>query len=426
MGKYRLYCPSCKTSFADVFTNICPRCGPTGSLIKTDYQDKKFKPLNVSGFWKFLPWLPCSDLKDEFDSGTVVYMSTGLARELGLKKLYIAFNGYWPEKNAKMITCTFKELEAPPTFQRAVEKCIDNLVIASAGNTAKAFIHSAQYFNIKLFVVVPYNCKGRLALPFEKPENVTIIAVNKGSDYSDSISFASRISNELNIVNEGGARNVARRDGMGTVMLEAVRYMGKLPDHYFQAVGSGTGAIAAFEASERILATSQRANRLPKLHLSQNVPFTPIVDSWHDGSNKLKPLAESEQREAIAKVFAKVLTNRHPPYSVGGGVFDILSLSEGEMYGITNKEAHSAAKLFESTEGIDLVPAASVCVASLVQALEKNTINDNETVLLNITGGGEKRLWEDFEVIKAEPDLICDDAVDMQELKSNLEALHAK
>lgn len=409
-----------------MFTNICPRCGPTGSLIKTDYQDKQFKPLNISGFWKFLPWLPCSDWNDKFVSGTVVYQSTGLAREVGLKNLFIAFNGYWPEKNAKMITCTFKELEAPPTFQRATEKCIDNLVIASAGNTAKAFIHAAQHFNVKLFVVVPYNCKGRLVLPFEKTDNVTIIAINKGSDYSDSIGFASRISNELNIVNEGGAHNVARRDGMGTVMLEAVHYMGKLPDHYFQAVGSGTGAIAAFEASERVLAASQGTNKLPILHLSQNVPFTPMVTAWQDGSNKLIPPEESEQREAIAKVFAKVLTNRHPPYSVGGGMFDILSTSKGEMYGITNKEAHSSAKLFETSEGIDLVPAASVCVASLIQALEKNTIDENETVLLNITGGGEKRLWEDFEVIRAEPDLICDDAVEMQELKSNLEALHAK
>jgi len=46
--------------------------------------------------------------------------------------------------------------------------------------------------------------------------------------------------------------NVARRDGMGTVMLEAAVTIGRAPDHYFQAVGSGTGGIAAWEASLRL------------------------------------------------------------------------------------------------------------------------------------------------------------------------------
>ena len=47
---------------------------------------------------------------------------------------------------------------------------------------------------------------------------------------------------------EGGAKNVARRDGMGTTVLSAVTTIGEIPDAYFQAVGSGTGAIAIFLA----------------------------------------------------------------------------------------------------------------------------------------------------------------------------------
>ncbi len=51
---------------------------------------------------------------------------------------------------------------------------------------------------------------------------------------------------------EGGAKNVARRDGMGTVMLDAAVTMKEMPDDYFQAIGSGTGGIAAWEASMRL------------------------------------------------------------------------------------------------------------------------------------------------------------------------------
>jgi cysteate synthase len=421
MGQYKVFCPGCKTSFDDVFNNLCPICGNIGPLTRADYSTKTFTPLPLPGFWKFLNWLPCSGHKGQIKSETVVYKSEGFAHELGLKKLYIAFNGYWPEKNANIQTCTFKELEAPPTFQRAEEKCIDNLIIASAGNTARAFIYAAQYFKVDLYVVVPRNNLYKLVLPMEVPENVTIIAVNHDSDYTDSILFAGRISNELNIVPEGGARNIARRDGMGTVLLEGVNRLKRLPDHYFQAVGSGTGAIATLEMAERLLETGQFGDKLPKLHLTQNKPFTPLVDAWGAGSSELIQIPEAKQRAAVEQVYAEVLTNRHPPYSVPGGVYDILTKSNGEMYGVTNEDAKSIAKLFEDSEGIDLVPAACVATGALAQAVENEKVHPDEIVLLNITGGGEKRLLEDFEPINASADIVCSDTADMADLKLLLE-----
>jgi cysteate synthase len=64
--------------------------------------------------------------------------------------------------------------------------------------------------------------------------------MSPGNDYTDAINLAGRIVKLPGMVPEGGARNVARRDGMGTMMLDAAVTIGKMPDHYFQAVGSGT------------------------------------------------------------------------------------------------------------------------------------------------------------------------------------------
>jgi len=383
------------------------------------YSEQEFKPLPLPGFWRFLNWLPCEGWNENFRSETLVYKSSGLAEELGLNNLYIAFNGYWPEKGADMRTCTFKELESPPTFQRATEKCIDNLIIASAGNTAKAFIYAAQYYQVELFVVVPYSCIGRLVLPIEVPPNVRIISVNSGSDYSDSIAFSRRMSQELNIMPEGGARNVARRDGMGTVMLQAAFDLKCLPDHYFQAVGSGTGSIAVWEEVERLLndPSFSKSGIRTKLHMAQNLPFTPMVDAWKQNLKMLIEIDLPTQRNSIKQVYAKVLTNRQPPYSIGGGIYDTLIASSGSMYGVSNDEAFSAGNKFEKLEGIDLVPAACVAVSSLEQAVTNGSVKPDELILLNITGGGEKRLWEDFKRIPVKPDIICDDEIDMKDLK---------
>jgi len=48
-------------------------------------------------------------------------------------------------------------------------------------------------------------------------------------------------------------------------------------------------------------------------------------------------------------------------------------------------------ELFDETEGIDLVPAAGVAVAALRKAVENGHVDKSDTILLNITGGGENR-----------------------------------
>ena len=71
------------------------------------------------------------------------------------------------------------------------------------------------------------------------------------------------------------------------------------------------------------------------------------------------------------------------------------SSTNGTMYGITNDEAREAEKLFVGEEGIDLDPAASVAVASLIKAVEDGSVKKEDSILLHITGGGYKRLQED-------------------------------
>ncbi len=66
---------------------------------------------NAFGIYKFADWLPIGRML-EGSSAPVTYKSEGLAKELGLENLYFTFSGYWPEKDAVMTTCSFKETEA--------------------------------------------------------------------------------------------------------------------------------------------------------------------------------------------------------------------------------------------------------------------------------------------------------------------------
>ena len=208
--------------------------------------------------------------------------------------------------------------------------------------------------------------------------------MSPGNDYTDAINLAGRIAKLPGMVPEGGARNVARREGMGTVMLDAAVTIGQMPDHYFQAVGSGTGGISAWEASLRLRADGRFGQKLPKLQLAQNLPFVPMYNAWQERRREIIPeLDMKDAKKQIEETYATVLTNRAPPYGVTGGLYDALVDTDGIMYAITREEALEAKALFESLEGIDILPPSAVAAASLLKAVEAGNVGRDETILLN-------------------------------------------
>ena len=393
-AKYQLKCLECGKAILDKYTNICP--DGHDSLLRTAYKTKQLRKLSGKGMFNYIDWLPVEEALP-INASPITYKSEGFGKELGLKNLYIGFSGYWPEKGVFMKTCTFKELEALPTCQRAKEKCGKILVVPSAGNTSRAFAEVASLTGMPVVAIVPKSSIHRMWTTSEPEKHDTIFLISVDGDYSDSIALSKGIAKKEDLIEEGGVKNVARRDGMGIVELEAAFFMHAVPDYYFQAVGSGTGAIAAWEAFIRLIEDGRFGVKMPRIVISQNLPFAPMFSAWQEGRAEI--IADKDMKdaaEAIKQMYADVLSTRNPPYSIKGGVYDMLVSTEGVMYGISNEECRAAEKLFETEEGIDLDPAASVACASLIKAVDEGLVKKEDRILLNITGGGYKRLNNDY------------------------------
>lgn len=395
----------------------------TPGLIRAIYEKKLMDVKDDSfGLYKFADWLPVNThLKGS--SAPVTYKSTGLANHLGLKNLYITFSGYWPEKGVNMPTCSFKETEAYSVCGRMGDDKNHILVVASAGNTARAFARVCSDNAIPLLLVIPEDNLD--VLWFNRPINdcVKLIASKSGSDYFDAIHLSNLVGKLDKFVLEGGAKNVARRDGMGTTVLSAATHIGSIPEYYFQAIGSGTGAIAAWEANLRLLEDGRFGKQKMKLMVSQNEPFIPIYEAWQKRSRVLHIPDDQIAREQVIEIDAKVLSNRKPPYGLVGGLFDALEDSEGEVLIACNEKAREAAKLFLQTEGNDIHPAAAIATATLIDAIAKNTIKKDAVIMLNITGGGEERFKNEHDLFFLKPEFIFDIDPDFDDVKSKLEKL---
>ena len=404
---YHLVNVSTGREFEDAGWTMADPQSPEPSLVRAVYENKEFTVRkDLDGIYRYANWMPIKRTLRR-SCAPVTYRSKGLAKHLGLENLYITFSGWNPRIGAKMKTCSFKETEAYSVLARMDRREKRILIVQSAGNTARAFAQVCSDNKIPIVICVPLDsCHD---LWFRKPLDkcVKLIAVPHGCDYYDAIALGEKLASDPAFFLEGGAKNIARRDGMGTTILSFAEKVGRIPDAYFQAVGSGTGAIAAWENAQRLAADGRFGPNNMRVYVGQNAPFSLMYDSWKQGSRKLVDLDPQEGRHQAEVIVAKVLSNRKPPYGLAGGLYDTLKESGGDVYMADNNDIIFWMLQFRNLEGYDLLPASCVAVSALAQAVKEGTVRKDEYIMLNCTGGGTLAAISKGFVVK-EPDLVLD------------------
>ena len=413
--KYHLVNAADGHEFEDLGWTLSDPAGKTPSLVRAVYDNRKFTPRDdLDGIYRYAEWMPISRVLRK-SCAPVTYKSKGLAQFLGLENLYITFSGWNPRIGAKMRTGSFKETEAYSVLARmeADEKRI--LVVQSAGNTARAFAQVCSDNRIPIVICVPQDNLHDLWFRRKLNKCVKLVAVPHGCDYYDAIALGEKLATNPHFMLEGGAKNIARRDGMGTTVLSCVEKMGRIPDAYFQAVGSGTGAIAAWENACRLGEDGRFGENKMRVYVAQNEPFTLMYDSWKAGSRALVDLSPEEGRRQAEAVLATVLSNRKPPYSLAGGLFDVLKASGGDFYLASNNDIIYWLLQFRNREGYDLLPAACVAVTALAKAVREGAVRKDDYIMLNCTGGGTLGALARGFILK-EPDLVLSPDLSAEEV----------
>ena len=393
------------------------------ALVRAVYSNKQFTPRNdLKGLYRYAEWMPVQRVL-KGSCAPVTYKSKGLAKHLGLNNLYITFSGWCPKIGAKMKTCSFKETEAYSVLARMDRKESRTLIVQSAGNTARAFAQVCSDNGVPVVICIPQDSQHDMWFRHKLDKCVKVIAVPHGCDYYDAIALGEKLATDSkHYFLEGGAKNVARRDGMGTTILSCVEQMGRIPDAYFQAVGSGTGAIAAWENAQRLAADGRFGKNEMRVYVAQNAPFSLMYDSWKAGSRELVDLSPEKGRHQAEIILAKVLSNRKPPYSIAGGLYDVLKASGGDMFLATNDEIIYWLLQYRNLEGYDLLPAPCAAVSALAKAVAGGQVKPDDYVMLNCTGGGSLSAMAKGFLLK-EPDLVLSPDLPADEIIEKVNAL---
>ncbi len=420
--KYKLMNVADGRLFEDRGWTLADPESKTASLVRAVYENKQFTPReDLPGLYRYAEWLPIKRILKK-SCAPVTYHSKGLGKHLGLDNLYITFSGYNPKIGAEFQTCSFKETEAFSVCARMDKKEDRILVVQSAGNTARAFAQVCSDNNIPIVICIPLDSQHDLWFQKKLNSCVKLIAAPHGCDYYDAIRLGEKLCEDRRYMAEGGAKNVARRDGMGTTILSAVEAIGHIPDAYFQAVGSGTGAIAAWENNLRLIEDGRFGSNKMKIFVAQNKPFTLMYDTWKAHQRALVDLDPEVGRRAAEVILAKVLSNRKPPFSLAGGLFDTLEDSKGDVFLASNDDIIYWILQFRNLEGYDILPAPACAVKALAQAVEEGRVKKDDVVMLNITGGGTLSAMAKGYNLK-EPDLVLSPDLPADEIIAKVDAL---
>ena len=168
--------------------------------------------------------------------------------------------------------------------------------------------------------------------------------------------------------------------GVQTMSYELMEDSEQIVDHIFSPAGGG-GLTLAIAKGIKSFADLQKCSSIPKLHCVQPEGNDTIASALRTKSLKATAITSSTTRVSGLQV---------PSILDGDDVIrECISLG-GNGYAVKDEDVFFYQRKLALQEGIFCEPAAAVALAGLSQAVEKQEVNKNDTIVCIITGSGFK------------------------------------
>lgn len=375
-----LKCRECGRTYPVAPVHVCEFCfGPLE--VEYDYEAIESATSRASieagprSIWRYANLLP-ADSADAIELGTgltPLVKSVNLARELGLKSLYIKNDTVNP-------TYSFKDRVVSVALAKALEFGFDTVACASTGNLANSVAAHAARAGLPSYVFIPADLEaGKILATAVYGPNLVAVEGN----YDDVNRLCAEIAGEFGwaFVNVNVRPYYA--EGSKTLAFETAEQLGwRAPDHVVVPVASGsllTKIRKGFTEFARVGLIDEAATRISG---AQAVGCSPVAEAFKAGREHIRPV----KPETIARSLA-----------IGNpadGYYALKAVTEtgGAIEDVTDQEIVAGIELLAGTEGIFAETAGGVTIAVLKKLAEAGTIGPEETTVVYVTGVGLKTL----------------------------------
>ena len=373
----RLECIECGSKFKiDERFYTCPKCG---GLLEVEFEPSELKrkldlkrlKTETPSVWKYRAFMPILDESKIVSLGegrTPLYRCDRLAKNIGIRELYVKFEGANP-------TGSFKDRGMTVGVTKALEFGVKTVACASTGNTSASLAAYAAKAGLRCVVLLP---KGKVALGKLAQTLVygaQVIAVKGNFDEAQAI--VRRICDEQKDIYLLNSVNPFRLQGQKSIAFETADQLGwKVPDRVIVPMGNCANIWAIYKGFFEFDAVGL-TKKIPKMVGIQAEGAMPIVDAIKRGLEKFEPV---EKPETIATAI-RIGNPVNGPKAIRA-----IRRSGGMAEAVSDAEIVEAQKLMTTLEGIGAEPASASTIAGLKKLVRQGIVARDEQVVCVATG----------------------------------------
>lgn len=377
MAAHKVKCWDCGSDVEDHYADTCAKCG--GLLtIEMDLEPlKEMKPSDLHktqiGVWRYAPFMPV-DVRNAVsiqEGGTPLYRCDALAGELGMKDLWVKYEGANP-------TGSFKDRGMTVGVSHAVEIGAKIVGCASTGNTSASLAAYAAKAGLRCAVFLPSGkvAAGKLAQAMFFGAKV----ISVDGNFDDALRIARDLSEEryLYLLN---SINPYRPEGQKSVLFEIMdQLMYDVPDRIVLPVGNAANIWAVYKAITELKDIGW-IDKVPMLTGIQAEGSMPVTEAFSKGKDDFIP---EEHPETVATAIR--IGNPVSGRKALKAIYD----TKGYSASVTDEEILAAQRLLGRKEGVGVEPASAASVAGVRKLLAEGIIDKGERVVCICTGNALK------------------------------------
>ena len=352
--------------------------------------------------WRYRPFLPVepdSPAPPLRVGWSPLYRADRLAKELGLRTLYLKDDGLNP-------TASLKDRASAMAVVKAREAGARTIACSSTGNAASSLAGNAAAAGFETYIFVPSRApRGKVAQLMIFGAHV----ISVDGSYEDTFELSRAAIDRWGWYNRNAAINPYLSEGKKTVTLEIMEQLHwRVPDYIALSVGDGCTIAGAWKGLKDLYEAGF-IDRLPRLISVQAEGCCPINRALQTG----EPWQSMEENTLADSIAVGVPRNADKALAA-------VRESNGVAVNVSDGEILEAMRLIGRTQGVFGEPAGVTGTAGVKKALELGLIDPESTVVSIVTGNGLKDTQNGIRAA-GEPMVV---KPDMDALLSAFEAHH--
>ncbi len=295
------------------------------------------------------------DIIDSEVGDTTLTRARNLERQVGLRQIYLKFEGGNP-------TGTQKDRIAFAQAMDAVRRGFDTLTVATCGNFGAALALAASMAGLKAVIFIPQGYHTKRVREM-KELGAQIVRVAGDYETAVDVSIAHAEKEEIYDANPGGANAALQMAAYGQIAYEIYDELRDAPRFVAVPVSNGTTLVGIYRGFLSLYRRG-KTSRLPRMVAGSAHNKNPIVTSFLKDLSSCLDLPPEKIRETAIN---EPLINWHA--IDGDHALEAIRNTNGWAANASDRAMLTLSRRLREQEGLSVLPAST---AGLIVLLEKH------------------------------------------------------